>query len=147
DGRAGDLLADRVGHLLVHALGDVGRAGDLLAHDVLFPHLAGADLRRAFTPHLLLLRGAAGLAAAPVEAAVGAADLGADLLAGLAVGLADPLAALLLDGLRRADRPGHLLHAFLVAGLDAVGVGGAADVLVAGLADRLAHRAAHFLVA
>ena len=64
-----------------------------------------------------------------------------------AVLLFHPLAALLLDGLGRADRLAHLLADVLHARLDAIGVGRAALLLHAGFADRPARLAADFLVA
>src|SRR5262249_24661256 len=129
------------------ALRAVRRAGDLLAHGAGLPHLAGADLVRALDRAALpLARLGVGLAGAGVIAALVAAPLPHGLaLARDAVGL---LAALLdLAGHRLAGGDGDLdgLVAVLVAGLDAVAVHRAADVLVARLVAGLADGAADFL--
>src|SRR5208282_2608072 len=82
DRRARDLLADRVRNLRVDALLHVGRAGNLLAHVVLFPDLAAADLVGLAALDLDPVLRAAALAGARIEAAVAAGLPLAVVLAG-----------------------------------------------------------------
>src|SRR5262249_2321141 len=163
--RVGDLLdngirhlvADRIRNLRVHDALAIGGAGDLFAHGVRPPHLAGALLRRALAADVLaalLLAAALGLAGARIEAAftaaiarIAARPVEMEQRATLAVGLFNPFAAALGDRLVGGHRLAHGLAAVLVAGLRDILVARLAAALHAGLGDALGHLAATGLVA
>src|SRR5262249_13830096 len=149
DDRVRDLLADGVGHLLADGLLHVGRARHRRAHRPPHALLPGADLVGLLNlvagPVAALVVGRAG---ARVEAAL-VRRLAPDALAlaGHTVRLADRILDPAGDSLAGRHRPADRLVAGLVAGLDTVLVAGAADVLVARLAERPAGGAADVLVA
>jgi len=119
DDGVGDFLANGVGDLFVHAFLDVGRHGNLLAHDVALPHLTAAGFRGAFADDLAARCGlVAGLAGARIEAAFAGNAFPVNALrAPHAVGLGDPFAALLLHGPRAANGLADGMDAILEAGL------------------------------